>query len=47
MKKRKTPTFTSFVFQDFLPLALPWEQAFNLLALAFISFIDGYPKPHE
>lgn len=47
IKKRKTSTFTSFVFQDLLPLVLSWEQAFDLLAMAFINFIDGFPKPHK
>lgn len=37
----------SFVFQDLLPLVLFWEQAFNLLALAFINFIDEFQKPHK
>jgi len=47
IKKRKTSTFSSFVFQDLLPLVLSWEQAFNLLAWAFINFIDGFPKLHK
>ena len=37
IKERKTSKFTSFVFKDLLPLVLFWEQAFNLLALAFMS----------
>ena len=47
IKERKTSKFTSFVFQDLLPSVLFWEQAFNLLALAFINFIDEFQKPHK
>ena len=46
-RREKHQNLLRLFSKTFYPWCFFWEQAFNLLALAFINFIDELQKPQK